>query len=111
MADTGSSAAAAAAVEVTVDATQPEHVTANVIAAPAPEAKEQVRHVNTCFFLNVLYGGRRTSANLRPKTRHTTPTPQPHHATFLNAVWFHTTRKVVRLVVVWSTNRSCDAVG
>jgi len=36
-----------------------------------------------------------TSANLRPKTRHTTPTPQPHpllfslwhHSTFQNVVW------------------------
>jgi len=75
MADTGSSAAAAAAVEVTVDATQPEHVTANVIAAPAPEAKEQVRHVNTCFFLMF-----RTVAGAQVPTFVQRPgTPHRHH--------------------------------
>ena len=35
----------------------------------------------------ITYGGPPTSANLRPKTRHTTPTPQPHHATFQHVVY------------------------
>ena len=36
-----------------------------------------------------------TSANFRPKIRHTIPTPQLHHTAFLNVVRCHTTRKVL----------------
>jgi len=31
----------------------------------------------------------RTTANVRPQTRHATPTPQPRHTTFWSIVWCH----------------------
>jgi len=40
-----------------------------------------------------------TSANLRPKTRHTTPTPQPHPTTFL----VMTPQYISKCSVVWLT--------
>ena len=40
------------------------------------------------------------SANLRPETRQTTPTSQPHHTAFQNVVWCHHEKSSVCVAVV-----------